>query len=410
MKFKLTFLFLFFICNLYSSNKINVPLYYPSGVTSNLSKIFEEKIKIFEENNKDINVILKPANTYFGVYNEVLSNNNKKISSGICILEVSELPELVEQKAIIPMNEFIKQNFSILENILTNFLKNSYFNNTLYALPYYRSTPIVYYNIDKLKQYGINKKDLPNTWSELKSLLIKIKSNINTQPLLLPPAWFDWLFESFVIQNSGSLSTKDNANVQFNSKEVIQTLEYWQDLVNSDLMRKRAGNWKSTINLFINEKYPIVYYSTGGMALLSQKAKFNWLAGVMPKNKVYGNAVGASSIFISNHMTKDEKKASYKLLKYLFTDDVQVSLSLKSGYFSVTKSSFKDKKTMKKYENESYKNAKEQLKYSKAKIMVKNYYKVRLILKKAINKVLDKNMSAKDALNIAQEEAQKWLK
>ena len=146
------------------------------------------------------------------------------------------------------------------------------------------------------------------------------------------------------------------------------------------------------------------------MALLNKKAKFNWLAGVMPKNKIYGNAVGASSIFLSNNMSKDEKKASYKLLKYLLSDDVQVALSLKSGYFSVTKSSYENPKIINRYKIESYKNAKDQLKYSSGKIMIRNYYNVRKALKKAINNVLDNNANVKKSLDIAQKEAQEFLK
>jgi len=401
-------LILFLVINL--NAKIDIPLYYPSGVTSNLSKIFYEKVKNFEKQNPNINVKLKPANTFFGVYKEVLANAKNKKSSGVCILEVSELPELVKQNAIIPMDEFSKNNKDIINNILDNFLKNSYFNNHIYALPIYRSTPIVYYNMDMLKTYGITKKDLPTTWNELKEFLIKVKLQIKKEPMLLPPGWFDWLFESFVIQNNGSLSNKENTNVLFNSKEVVEALEFWKDLKVNKLMRKRAGKWKSTINLFIAQKYPIVYYSTGGMGLLNEKAKFNWLAGVMPKNKVYGNAVGACSVYLSQNMSNDEKKASYKLLKYLLSDDVQVALSLKSGYFSVTKSSYKNPKIINRYKIDSYKNAKEQLKYSAGKIMVKNYYDVRKALKKAINNVLDNNANAKKSLDIAQKEAQKYLK
>ena len=394
----------------FAYSKVIIPLYIPSGVTSDLSQLFNNKIKKFESQNPDIDVVFKPEGSYEGVLKKVLRNSKNKKSSGIAIIELSELPSLVNSNTIIPLNVFLKNEPELLNNILPNFLKNSYDKNkTLYGLPMFRSTPIVYYNMDILEKAGIYKKDLPKNWNELKETLLKIKKVIKKPPLLLAPNWFDWLFESFVIQSGGSLTNKDNTNVQFNHPETIEALMFWKELKDKGLLTRRNGSWKSTINIFSYQKYPVIYYSTAGMGYLQNNTKFNWLTDVMPKNKIFGTTVGASSIFISNYMTKEEEKASWKLLKYLLSDEVQVDMSLYSGYLSVTKSSYKEKRMIKRYSKPPFDKVKEQLSFAKAKIMIQNYSQIREILKRAIDRSLDNNMDPKESLNIAQKEAQQWL-
>jgi len=394
----------------FAYSKVTIPLYIPSGVTSDLSQLFNDKIKKFESQNQDIDVVFKPEGSYEGVLKKVLLNSKNKKSSGIVIIELSELPTLVNSNTIIPLKVFLKNEPELLNNILPNFLKNSYDKNkTLYGLPMFRSTPIIYYNMDILEKAGIYKKDLPKDWTELKETLLKIKKVIKKPPLLLAPNWFDWLFESFVIQSGGSLSNKDNTNVQFNHKETIEALRFWKELKDKGLLTRRNGSWKSTINLFSYQIYPVVYYSTAGMGYLQNNTKFNWLTDVMPKNKIFATTVGASSIFISNYMTKEEEKASWKLLKYLLSDEVQVDMSLYSGYLAVTKSAYKEKRMIERYSKPPFDKVKEQLSFAKAKIMIKNYSQIRKILKRAIDRSLDNNMDPKESLNIAQKEAQQWI-
>ena len=393
-----------------NSEKITIPFYVPSGVTSEMSRLYNNIVRDFERNNPNIDVLFKPKNNYGGVLTEVLRITKNKKSAGVAIVELSELPTLVNKNAVIPYNGFLNKEPNILKTFIPKFLKNSYGNNgKIYGLPIFRSTPSIFYNMDMLKEAGIKHSDLPKNWKELKNILTILKNNNNQIPLYLAPEWYDWLFESFVFQSGGSLSNSNNTNVQFDHFATIEALSFWKELIDEKLMIKRSASWKSTINVFNSQKYPIIYYSTGGMGKLKSDANFNWTTTLMPKNKNYGTTVGAASIFLSNYMTKDEEKAAWKLVKYLESEPIQIKLSMKSGYLPVIKSAFENNKLKTRYETDQFKNIKKQLSYAYPKIMIPNYSQIRVVLKNAIDRSLDKGMDPEKSLKIAQKEAEKIL-
>ncbi len=386
-------------------------VYIPSGVTSNLSRIYNKIIKDFEEINPTIKIIFNPKNSYEETQKVLLDLTNKKQSAGVVVIELSELLTLVQNNSIISLNSFIDKDKKLLDTFIPKFLKNSYGNDgKIYGLPIFRSTPIIYYNMDILNQIGITQSQLPKNWNELKDTLQKIKNHTGEIPMILPDQWYDWLFESFVFQNGGTLNNSDNSNVLFNHTSTIEALIFWKELIDKGLMKRRFGSWKSAINLFADSKYPVVYYSTAGMGKLQKENKINWTTTIMPKNKVYGTTVGAASIFLSNYMKDDEKKAAWKFTKFLLAQKQQVKISLASGYLPVIKSAYNDIALEQRYKLHPFLQAKKQLKYANPKIMVKNYSKIREVLKKAIKRSLDKGMLPKQSLDIAQKEAQKWLK
>ncbi|EON3155802.1 extracellular solute-binding protein [Campylobacter jejuni] len=56
-----------------------------------------------------------------------------------------------------------------------NAFKATTLENKIYAIPFASSLPVVYYNMDLVKQAGWN-KELPKTWDELFDLAQKINS------------------------------------------------------------------------------------------------------------------------------------------------------------------------------------------------------------------------------------------
>jgi len=392
------------------STKTQIKLIVPSGVTSDLSRLYLDIIKNFEKKHPNINVEFHPQNSYEDAQDTVLHFTNQHKSAGVSIVELSQLPTLIKSNSIIAFDKFLKSDKSFINRFIPKFLSNSYGNDKkVYGLPIFRSTPIIYYNMDRLHKIGISKANLPQTWQALKSMLHKIKNMTGKAPLLLASEWYDWLFESFVVQSQGSLNGLDYGNVDFNSSAAIEALSFWKELKDEGLMVRRKGSWKSAINLIAHGKYPVTYYSTAGMGKLLEENKIDWTTDIMPKNRVYAASVGAASIFLSNYMSPDEEIASWKLVKFLLSQSQQVKISLASGYFPVIKSAFEHEKVKKRYSLPPFKKAKEQLAFTHPKIMVPHYSKVRVILKKAIDRSLDEAMDPQKSLTIAQQEVQKWL-
>lgn len=399
------------------AEKTKINIHIPSGVTSEMSRLYSRIINDFERTHPQIDVIFHPSNSYQQVLQNVLTLNNQNKSAGVAAVEISQLLTLRKANAIIALDEFVdaEKDDSFIKAFVPEFLANSYGNDgKLYGIPLIRSTPIIYYNMSTLKKAGIDRDKLPSTWQELTATLKKIKAVTGSPPFILAPQWYDWLFEAFVFQNNGTLANQNNSQVQFDHPATIEALAYWKMLLDSGLMSRYGGSWKSMINGFSQGTFPVIYYSSGGLGKLvdmesQDKLGFEWMTDIMPKNKTYSTPVGAANMFLSQHMSPKEKKAAWLLVNHLLQPEIQAQISYESGYFPVVKFAYKEKNLIQRYSTEQFKRAIKQLSYSKAKIMTLNAVQIRNILKAAIDRVLDDNMDAKESLSRAQHESQKWL-
>lgn len=401
------------------AEKTSIGLYIPSAVTAEMSRLYLNIINDFEVAHPTVDVVLHPNNSYQQVLQSVQELNRQHKGAGVAVIEISQLLTLKDEKTILPLDTFIKSENNrkddFLKAFIPGFLANSYGDDgKLYGIPLIRSTPLIYYNLAVLKKAGIGLAELPTTWLELINTLEKVKRVTQSPPLILAPVWFDWLFEAFVFQSEGALASKDNRQVQFNHPATIEALTYWKMLLDKGLMSRHDGSWKSMINGFSQGRFPIIYYSSGGMGKLVEMEEnaelgFKWMADMMPKNKIYSTPVGAANMFITQHLNKAEQEAAWWLIKYLVQPSIQARLSFKSGYFPVVISAFEDPLLKHRYSLEPFKRARMQLDYSQGKIMTRNSVEIRTILKTAIDKVLDENSDPKAALDKAQSDAQKWL-
>ncbi len=243
-------------------------------------------------------------------------------------------------------------------------------------------------------------------------MLQKVKANTGAVPLGLAPTWYGWIFEAFVRQNKGALANKSNTQVLFDKKPVISALGFWKKLYDAQLMERVQGSWKSTINGFVHSQiFATVYYSSGGMSFVEENAKFKWATTIMPGNPSFGTSVGGGNLFFSSKLTDAEKNAAWRLANFLLRAENQAMLSSRTGYFPAVKKAFDDPLIAYKYsKNKNFHQAKEQLDFAKPKIMTRNYSDIRVVLKRAIDDTLDRDIAPEESLKQAQKDAQKILK
>lgn len=375
-----------------------IDFYVPSRATTESARLYFSLMKTFKAKHPTIEVNIKNMATYNKLLEAIIKTDNKK---WVAVVEISYLLKLKDKNLITSLDTLIEKEGKdkYLSKFLPVLLKNSYGkDNKIYGLPFYRSSPTIYYNLDVLKDSGVDIKNLPLTWDSFEVMLKKVQETKNIPPLCMPPVWDDWIFEAFVIQANSSLMSEDSDKVIVNSPEAILALQYWKKLYDEKLMTKLISSWKGSINLFALGKCPILYYSVGGKKFVEQKANFNWTTNIMPKSKRFGAPIGGTTIFMSNGLNKEEQKDAWQLINFFLEKEVQAEIANLTGYYPVVKDAFevlrmtrKEKKVIQK-----------QLQYSEPKIMTEKLDKVRVFIKNAIEKTLMNNVPAEESLNEAQ--------
>lgn len=394
----------------------HLSFYVPSGATTENSRMYLELVRQFEQEHPEAQVRFVPMESYNEVLETVLTLHQQGVGDWVAVVEVSELMTLKDAGAVLNLDDRIAAEPGgrgmFLQRFLPVFLTNCRGEDgTYYALPFYRSTPIIYYNLDMLRQAEVDEHKLPTTWDELENLLERLKASTGRPPFGLAPTWHEWIFEAFVRQNGGALANESNTQVLFDHPKTIETLAFWKRLKEKGLLEQFPRTWKATLKSFaLQQRYPVIYYSTGGMELVNREAGFDWATGIMPKNTTFGTPIGGANIFISTLNTSAQQQLAWELVQYVLQPHIQAQISSQSGYFPVRFDAFDDPLIKERYQTQgNFRRARQQLEFAYPKIMTHHYQEIRKILQHAIDQALAEGVPPDQSLRTAQKEAQKWL-
>lgn len=384
----------------------------PSGATSEGSRLYLNLVREFERGQAGAHIEFLPLSSWDDVVSNVKELQARGQNAGLFVAEVSETLELEKLGLIKPFEDVLQAQGGNLNEFLAplsrEFLGNSYcISKKFCGAPFVRSTPVALYNLDQLRSAQGDGARLPLTWQDSEALLLKLRKHSGQAPFCLGGDWYDYLFEAAVRQSGGSLF--DGNRVTFATPEALDALRYWKHLKDLKLMR-RANNWKSTINGFVAGYYPVTYYSSGGMEAVRANAKFAWMAEMLPKNKNYGVAVGGGNLYISAGLSSDQQDLALKLARFLLRPSVQARISAATGFFPTVEAAFSEPELKERYTSEEpFVRARQQLKFAKSKLMSVENIRVRNILKKAIDSVLEDGVLPETALGTAQSEVDQLL-
>jgi len=404
---------LFSISGALAAPQVELEFSVPSGATTEVSRFYYQLTREFEADNPGIKIIFRPLTDWDEVVRMVSASDRPK--AGVFVAEASETLELEQRGAITPLEDLLTAEPGGLKGFLApfipEFLGNSVCGSKKFCSPpFIRSTPVVYYNLDQLNEVGIDKERLPTTWDELEELLTKLHAHRGRPPFVFGGDWYDYLFEATVYQAGGSLFDPEHNRFTYYTPQAVEALEFWKRLKDKGLL-VRATNWKATLNSFVAGLYPVTFYTSGGIESARAHSHFNWMADMLPRNRVYGATAGGGNLYLTAHLDERERQAALRLLSFLYTPPVQARISLASGFFPVIGAAFDEPQLKERYTNdEPFVRIRQQLSFTGPRGMSADNLQVRNVLKTAIDRCLDDDVSAETALRDAQGEVDKLLK
>lgn len=225
---------------------------------------------------------------------------------------------------------------------VSTFYDDYLYNDSHWAVPYARSTPLFYYNKTHFAAAGLPDR-APKTWDEVADFAEKIKAkNLGTQAVLnwaKPDNYLPWYYQNQAWGWGGAYSDKWDLS-PLTGDGMVKSLEWTAKTM------KANGGWSNvTSNAQADDlsagTISMCLESTGAMKNLIKNAHDPIGAGFLPGGPAASDKVcptGGTGIGIAAKVTPEEQIAGIKFLMWLTNPENAIKFSTGTGYLPVRKS------------------------------------------------------------------------
>ncbi|RAU17202.1 ABC transporter substrate-binding protein [Nitrincola tibetensis] len=394
-------------------------MFYPISVGGPLTDVVDGMISDFEAQHPDIKVNAIYAGNYNDTRVKALAALNSGQPAQLSVLFSIDVHELMGIDAIVPFDEVVKTDDerAWLDSFYPALMENGIVENQVWGIPFQRSTIVMYYNKDAFRSAGLDPEQPPKSWEEMvemgQKLTVRGSNNeVNQWGLMIPSTGYPyWMFGALAMQNDEVLMNSEGNKTYFNNPGVVEALTYWQDLSGKyAVMPQGMIEWGTLRQNFLEQKTAMMWHSTGNLTAVKDNASFDFGVAMLPENKRPGSPTGGGNFYLFKDSSEEERRAALQLVRFMTSPEQAAHWSIATGYMGVSPES---------YETEALKAyvadfppaavARDQLKYATAEFSTHESGRIRKLLDDAIQAVLNGQQSAQEALDSAQNQAQRIL-
>lgn len=241
---------------------------------------------------------------------------------------VTDLTPYIENKTI---------KFDNYEDILASFREATKIDGKIYAMPFNKSTEVLWYNKTLFDELGLTP---PSNYDELVQVSKTIKEKKG-----IAGAGFDSLNNYYTTFLKSEGKVFDN-NFDVTSEESAKAANYYLDGVKEGYFRI-AGTDKYLSGPFGNGMVAMYVGSNAGENFIKQGVgdKFEIGAAPYPTN---ASLQQGTDLYVFSSATPEQKTAAYEFLKFLTSKEKQIQWASESGYMPARQSAI---------DSEEYKNS-----------------------------------------------------
>ncbi|NDP43089.1 MAG: ABC transporter substrate-binding protein [Aromatoleum sp.] len=399
---------------------VEVSFYYPVAVGGPITKIIDGYAADFEKENPGIK--LKPI--YSGSYQESITKALTAVKSGeppvMSILLSTDMFTLIDEDAIIPFDELIRtpDDQAWQKSFYPAFMENSQTGGKTWGIPFQRSTIVLYYNKDMLKEAGLDPNRPPANWKEQVEYAQKLtrrdaSGKVTQWGLQIPSSGFPyWLFQALAVQAGTNLMNAAGTQTYYDTPEVIEGLTYWVDLVNKYKVHPEGiVEWGTTPKDFFEKKVAMMWTTTGNLTNVKNNAKFDFGVAMLPAGKQRGSPTGGGNFYLFKKSTPAQRDAAFKFVKWVTAPQRAAQWGIDTGYVAVRADAW-ETPVMKQYVAgfPAAAVARDQLPFAKAELSTHDNQRVTKALNDGLQAALTGTKTPEQAMKDAQRESERLLR
>ncbi|MES2999286.1 MAG: ABC transporter substrate-binding protein [Pseudomonadota bacterium] len=393
--------------------------FYPVAVGGPIAKFIDGMAADFMKANPGIKVTPIYAGTYQETIVKALTAHKSGTPPVTSVLLSTDMFTLIDEDAIVPIDNFIKtaDDKAWLNGFYKAFMANSQTGGKTWGVPFQRSTVVMYYNKELVKEAGLNPNSPPANWAELKEAAAKLTKKdaggkVTQWGVQIPSSGFPyWLFQILTTPNDAILANEAGNAVKFDDPKVIEALQYWVDLGKAGVHPPGVVEWGTTPKDFFEKKVAIMFTTTGNLTNVKANAKFDFGVAMIPGNKRKGSPTGGGNFYIFKKAAPAQQEAAFKFIKWITQPERAALWSMETGYAGVSEAAYATD-ALRKYGRDfpAALVAKDQLPVSVAEFSTHDNQRVTKALNDGLQAALTGAKTPRQAMEDAQKEADRLLR
>ncbi len=392
---------------------VTIQVFYPVAVDAPIAEILNGYIDDFQAEYPYITV--EPV--FSGGYADVQTAIQTTIDGGgeppaVAVLLATALYDLINADYIAPLDGYIadmEDGEAYVEDFLPAFLANSYYDDQLWSIPFQRSAVVLYYNADMFAAAGLEPPTSWESWAEAAQALTVTEGDTTNWGMHFSSDWPYWLFQPLAI-GAGQNILEDDCTVVFDDPAVIEAVQFLIDL-SGEYGAMPAGvqaSWGTDTTDLASGATAMIAHSSGSLAGLLAQSDFE--LGVMPypgkEEGTYASVPGGGNFYIMKGAAPEKQDAAWKFIEFLSRPEYVADYSINTGYIANRYSAYETDAMVTYVEEVPQALAtRDALEFSGAELATQNLGQVRGIFHDYIQRAINGEMAAAEAMAAAQVEA-----
>jgi sn-glycerol 3-phosphate transport system substrate-binding protein len=317
-------------------------------------------------------------------------------------------------------------------------------NGKLAAMPFNSSTAVMWYNKDAFSAAGLDPEKPPETWDALRVALREIKAKLDADAgkpadqramggvtMPMTSAWFTWVqYEQYAAIHNIPFATEDNgfnglgAVLKLDSPPMIKQTARFLEMAKEGTF-KYTGRDSTPSAVFYSGQAAVCFDSSAGRGNILRSAKFKWGEALLPYDpsviaKPINSIIGGAALWAmtAKGRTAAEYKAVATFMKFIGTPEQDMLWGKNTGYIPVTMAGYELTRKQGYYRKPEGAGADVPIKQLNRGevtplsrgVRLGNLPEIRVIIYEELEKALQGQQDAKQALNNATERGNKVLR
>ncbi|GGN04877.1 ABC transporter substrate-binding protein [Thermus composti] len=388
-----------------AQGKVTVQFWYSLGGT--IGETIQELVRRFNASQDRVEVKAQYAGSYDDAINKLLASIRTKNPPHIAQVYDIGTQIMVDSQATVPIQELAQRDRLDLTRFVRQPLNYYTVGGKLQSMPFNSSTPLVYFNLDALREAGLTPKQ-EWTFEELAEAARKLTKRDASGKVVrygIALADYGWFLEQVSYNNGFYYCNNENGRrapateVNLDNPAVQRYFQWFLDLYKEGVLLYVGRRTADSQSAFATGKAAITFDSTATLGGIAHTVggKFRIYTGYFPYFQEFGRtgvSIGGASLWLMKGFPSQETEAAWSFMKWLVQPEQQAFWHLRTGYFPLHLEALELPEVRKAHrENTNYTTAIQQLRTSKvsnvtAGCLMGGFPEIRQISEQALEAVL----------------------